>query len=220
MNYEIINSGSDGNCIIVNKVFMLDCGISYSKIKKYLKNIKLIFISHSHTDHLNTATIKQIAYNYPNIKYVVGSKDLLEKMLTVCWIKPSNIFALPSGKWFNLGLLNLKLESIEHDVPNHLCKFQIKDKKGIYIVDAGNVNNVVAKDYDLYLIEANYMDNVLERHKLELDENGEFNHLHRVENVHLSYAQANNFLIENMKKDSVFEYIHRSDYNFIESEMV
>lgn len=48
MNYEIIGSSSRGNCIIVDDILMLDCGVSYSKVKPYLKDIKLIFISHCH----------------------------------------------------------------------------------------------------------------------------------------------------------------------------
>ena len=60
------------------------------------------------------------------------------------------------------------------------------------------------------------MDDILEENKHKLDENNEYDHLYRVENVHLSYAQANEFLINNMKKDSVFEYIHKSKMNFKE----
>lgn len=46
MRYEIINSGSDGNAILINNYFLLDCGVSYKKIRKYLNKLKLIFISH------------------------------------------------------------------------------------------------------------------------------------------------------------------------------
>lgn len=49
MNYEIISTGSKGNCIILNDDFMLDCGVPYKTVKSYLKNIKYIFISHIHT---------------------------------------------------------------------------------------------------------------------------------------------------------------------------
>ena len=49
MDYEIISSNSKGNCIIIEKFMMLDCGVSYKRIKDKLKNIKLIFISHNHT---------------------------------------------------------------------------------------------------------------------------------------------------------------------------
>lgn len=49
MTYEIISSNSKANCIIVENILALDMGISYAKVKEYLKKIKLIFISHSHT---------------------------------------------------------------------------------------------------------------------------------------------------------------------------
>ena len=49
MTYEILSSSSKANCIILENIIALDMGISYSKIKNYLKNIKLIFISHSHS---------------------------------------------------------------------------------------------------------------------------------------------------------------------------
>ena len=114
-------------------------------------------------------------------------------------------------------MINIKLQPIQHDIPNHLCKFKIKDKKGIYIVDCNSVDNINAKNYDLFLIEANYMEEVLEKHKQEIDEKGEYDHLYRVENVHLSFEQANDFLVWNMGTNSVYEYIHKSKYNFIES---
>lgn len=219
MTYEIINSGSDGNCIIVEKFFMLDCGVSYKKIKPYLDKVRIIFISHSHSDHYNKNTLKQIHFNYPNIKFVVGSKDLVKKLNIESEIRPSSIFILPCSKWYNLGALKVKLEGLTHDVPNHLCKFEIRNKKGIYIVDTGNVYNIIAKNYDLYLIESNYMDNILEKNRQYINENELYNHLYRVEEVHLSYKQSMDFLIDNMGENSRYELIHKSKINFNESEM-
>lgn len=46
MRYDIIGSSSKGNAIVVEDILLLDCGVSYSKLKPYLKEIKLIFISH------------------------------------------------------------------------------------------------------------------------------------------------------------------------------
>ena len=218
MNYEILNSGSDGNTIIINDFFMLDCGLSYKKIKDYINKVKVIFISHSHSDHFNSVTIKRIAYDKPTIKFVVGSTDLVDKLVK-CGVRPSNIFALSSNKWFDLGMIKIRLEKLYHDVPNHLCKFEINNKFGIYIVDTNRVDNINAKNYDLFLIEANYMEHVLEQHKQEIDESGEYDHLYRVENTHLSYNQANAFLVENMGSNSTYEYIHRSKMNFLEGEM-
>lgn len=49
MTYEIISSNSKANCIIVKNCLMLDCGVSYKRIKDKLDKIKVIFISHSHS---------------------------------------------------------------------------------------------------------------------------------------------------------------------------
>lgn len=49
MPYEIILSGSQGNCIVLNNNIILDVGVPYKKIEQRLKNIKVIFISHRHT---------------------------------------------------------------------------------------------------------------------------------------------------------------------------
>jgi Cft2 family RNA processing exonuclease len=46
MEYNIIESGSSGNAILVNNMILLDCGVAYSKIKNIIKNVKVIFISH------------------------------------------------------------------------------------------------------------------------------------------------------------------------------
>lgn len=49
MHYEILSSSSKGNSIIIEQFLMLDIGLSYARIKDKIKNVKLIFISHSHS---------------------------------------------------------------------------------------------------------------------------------------------------------------------------
>lgn len=49
MSYEIVKTGSKGNCIVLNNNILLDAGIPFKQLKKYLKDIDLIFISHKHT---------------------------------------------------------------------------------------------------------------------------------------------------------------------------
>lgn len=215
MNYEVIGSSSKGNCIIVEDVLMLDAGLSYSKIKKYLPKVKLIFISHSHQDHLLLTTIKKIAYNFPTIKFLTGSKIVVEK-LYVQGIHPNNIYILKKGKKYDLGLLKVKLEEMYHDTPNYALKWQINDKKGIYVVDTERIDHIKAKDYDLYLIENNYQESLLQEHINNCEDENMLYYLNRVPKTHLSSEQANSFLIENMGDNSFYEYIHQSDYNYKE----
>lgn len=217
MKYEIIGSSSKGNSIIFEDKILLDCGVSYSKLKKFLKNIKLVFISHIHTDHLLPSTIKQIAYNYPNIKFICGSEDIVLKLVN-CNILKKNIYMLKSNKKYDLGICKVKLEELHHDVTNHCLKCELNNKKMIYIVDTSNVNNLKAKNYDLYLIESNYREDLLKKNIEECEEENKLYYLNRVPKTHLSYEQANSFLIENMGENSYYQYVHESNYNFEEVE--
>lgn len=213
MKYNIIGSSSKGNCIIVEDILMLDVGVSYSKIKKYLSKVKLIFESHVHQDHLLPSTIKKIAYNFPTIKFLTGSEVVVEKLVE-CGVNKKNIYILKSGHKYDLGLLKVKLEELYHDTPNYALKCEINNKKMIYIVDTANVDNIEAKNYDLYLIENNYREDILKKHIEECEDENMMYYLSRVSRTHLSDEQCNSFLIENMGTNSVYEYIHQSDYNF------
>lgn len=214
MKYNVISSSSSGNAIIVEDKILLDCGVSYTKLKPYLKNIKLIFISHVHKDHLLPTTIKHIAYNYPTIKFLTGSEEVVKKLVE-CGVNKKSIFILKPRKKYDLGLIKAKLEPLEHDTPNYALMFEYGFKKCAYIVDTASVENIEAKNYDLYLIESNYKRDILEEHLKTCDEEDRI-YLERVPLTHLSYEAANTFLIENMGSNSQFEYIHQSSYNFKE----
>ena len=220
MNYNIIGSSSKGNCIIVEDILILDVGVSYSKIKKYLNKVKLIFISHCHKDHLLPSTIKHISFNFPNIKYVCGSEEVVKKLVE-CNVNKKNIYVLKNGIKYDLGLIKVRLIDLYHDVENYGLKWELNGKKGIYIVDTERIDHIVAQDYDLYLIENNYQEKVLQEHidkAIEENDEDKLFYLQRVPHTHLSNEQANSFLIENMGSNSTYEYIHKSNYNYIEEK--
>ena len=60
MNYNILASGSTGNCTIINDFIAIDMGIPFNQIKPYYKELKIVFITHQHSDHLNKSTVKQL----------------------------------------------------------------------------------------------------------------------------------------------------------------
>lgn len=214
MKYNIIGSSSKGNAIILEDNILLDCGVSYTKLKPYLKDIKLIFISHVHKDHLLPSTIKKIAFNYPTIKFLTGSKQVVSKLVESGVCKKC-IYILPIKKKYDLGLCKVKLEPLEHDTPNFALKCEYKGMKCIYIVDTANVDNIKAENYDLYLIESNYKEDILSEHLLNCEEEDRI-YLDRVPLTHLSYEKCNDFLINNMGADSNYQYIHQSSFNFKE----
>ena len=59
--YNLIASGSSGNCIIYKKHIMVDIGIKKKDkdlIEPYLDDIKVIIITHRHSDHLQLPLMK------------------------------------------------------------------------------------------------------------------------------------------------------------------
>ena len=219
MIFQEIKSGSNGNCYIYNDNLMLDCGISYKQVKPYMKNIKILCLSHIHGDHFNIKTIKSIIANFPLIHIICG--EWLVPNLIENGIPKKNIWVLKTNTKYNLGQYTIELIPTLHDVPN--CAYKIIINKTNYKIfhatDLGNLDNISAKNFNLYNIEANYQQKLLEQHRKEKDENYEFDYTYRVEEKHLSYEQAMNFLVENMGNESEYNLLHKSSYNFNEEDI-
>ena len=207
MNVEIIKTGSKGNCIIVEDKFMLDCGVPYKMVEPYLKSVKLIFISHVHSDHLNKATVKKIAYEHPNIVFLCNG-DVVDKLIRL----GVKLYSPQEGKKYDLGMCTVKLDYLYHDVPNSALHLEYHGKKLFYATDTSQISHVSAKSYDLYLIEANYTtDDDLEGKIIESENKGEFTYLKRVKHTHLSQLQALNWLDENKGENSKYIFIHEHE---------
>ena len=210
MNYKIISSSSKGNCIILENGIMLDIGVQYKTIKNNLADIKAIFISHLHQDHCKNSTIKKIAFEYPNIKFITN--EVNAEHLVKLGVKKQNIFALKREKWYNIGLCNVRLDYLIHDKPNCSLKINQNGYKIIYIVDTSSVEHIEAINYDMAFIEGNYTTDEELIEKIEkAHQEGKYTHYERVLNTHLSQLQALNFIQKNNIKDYVFIHQHKTE---------
>lgn len=116
-NYKILKSGSSGNCILLRDYIALDMGISFNLIKPYIKDLKLVFISHCHKDHLLPSTVRTLAFNKPNLKWCVG-RFLVDTLLKL-GVAAKNIFVLDVGKKYDLGAIEVEPVELHHDVENN-----------------------------------------------------------------------------------------------------
>lgn len=210
MNYNIIATGSSGNCILLNGEIALDMGIPFKQVKPYYKGLKMVFISHIHSDHLRKETIKRLAYERPTLLFCVG-EFLVEPLLSL-GVKPKNIIIVDDKeKIINSKKIYLKVkaEALVHDVPNYAFKITYNDKKVFYATDTAEIKHITARNYDLYLIEGNYtLDDINERIARK-KENNEYIHEFRTIKTHLSVEKASEWLLENMSDNSEFEFIHQ-----------
>ena len=69
MKFNILNSGSDGNGVIIEDIILIDCGVSFKKLEDCYKKIKIVLLTHKHGDHFNKATIKKLSYERPTLRF-------------------------------------------------------------------------------------------------------------------------------------------------------
>ena len=201
MNYKIINSGSDGNCLIIENKIAIDMGVSYKKLSPYVKTLQIVLLTHIHCDHFNKKTIKRLAADRPTLRF--GCCEWLIKDLVGCGVEKKNIDVLTIGKIYDYRIFKVSIDKLYHDVPNCCYKLKLGTIKIIYATDTNRIDHIVAKNYDYYFIEGNY-ENEEELHNRAIDNFYE----NRVKNTHLSKVQATEWLIKNMGDNSKYIFMH------------
>lgn len=204
--YNLVQTGSSGNCLILNKFLVLDLGIPFKKIKPYYKDIKLVFISHTHGDHLNRTCVKTLAKERPTVRFCVGR--WLVPILLECGVEKTNIDIIEAGKVYNYGMCKISPITLYHDIPNLGLRIFIDDEKALYITDTSTVKGIQAKDYQWYFLESNYTEEDLEERIIAKTAAGQYCYELNVAERHLSHEQASQFLLDNMGKNSQYVFLH------------
>jgi len=146
MKYEIISSGSKGNCVIINDV-MIDVGVPFGKIKEHLYDIKYLLLTHIHGDHIKPATLKNIKSLFPRIK-IIGNYEV--HMTVGVDIIVNAGFPVETDDYSFLAF-----ECI-HDVVTYGFVWKFEDNEIIYVTDTSSLINAPKKKYDYLFLESNH----------------------------------------------------------------
>ena len=206
MKYKIIQSGSKGNAIIYQDKVMVDCGVPYADIEEYLKEVKVILLTHEHKDHFNTSTIMKVAIKHPAIIFA-GCEWMIKKLKA---IGPMNCLEVEIKSVTTLHEMTFSPFQLYHDVPNCGWRISVDDKMIFHATDTSTLDGIIAKGYDLYAIEHNYDETIIHQRMEEESEKGLFSHGYGSINSHLSLQQAESFIEQNRKKDSQILKLHQS----------
>lgn len=69
VKYNIISTGSDGNATILEEFVLIDCGVPYKALEPYVPKLKLVLLTHIHSDHFQKRTIKRLAEERANTAF-------------------------------------------------------------------------------------------------------------------------------------------------------
>lgn len=207
MNYNIISTGSQGNAIVLNNIILLDCGVPFRDLKDVCKGLKIVLLTHIHGDHFNKATIRKLAAERPTLRFACCS--WLVPALLQCGVSIHNIDSLEIGRIYDYKTFKVSPVKLYHDVNNAGWRVFQNAEKAIYMTDTVTLEGITAKNYDLYLVEANYITEELEERIRSKEAAGQFVYEYRVKRVHLSKEKCDEWLLENVGESSKAIYIHQ-----------
>lgn len=207
MNYNIISSCSKGNATVIRDIILIDCGVTFKKLEKDYKKLKLVLLTHIHSDHFKKETIRKLADERPTLRFAC-CEWLLEPLLE-CGVKRKNIDVLQIGTKYDYKLFKIVPIKLYHDVPQCGYRVLFDNYKVIYATDTKTLDGISAKNYDLYLIEANYTEEDMRERIRIKQEKYKYAYEFRAKENHLSKEKADEFLLENMGENSKYIYMHQ-----------
>ena len=202
---KVINSGSEGNAVIYNNAIMVDCGVSLKALSEVKRSLKIVLLTHKHSDHLKIRTLQRLQAERPTLRVACGD-FLLEELPCI-----KNIDVLQVGKIYDYGAFKVSPIKLYHDVPNFGWRiFLPNGQKIFHATDTVHLEGITAKGYDLYAIEHNYCEEYIQQAIEEARANGEYTHAYGNINTHLSIQQARAFIEANRKGSSEVLELHKS----------
>ena len=206
MNYKIISSCSTGNATTIKDIILIDCGVTFKRLEKYYKKLKLVLLTHIHSDHFKKETIKRLAQERPTLRFACC--EWLLKPLLECGVSRKNIDILEIGTKYDYKLFKIVPVKLYHDVPQCGYRVLFNDYKVFYATDTRTLEGISAKNYDLYLIDGNYEDEELEERIRRKQQEQQYCYEYRARYTHLSKGQASDFLLRNMGENSEYVFMH------------
>lgn len=209
--YNIISTGSKGNAVVIGGTILVDCGVPFSALKGVYRDIKIVLLTHIHVDHFKHSTIRMLTQKRPTLRFACG-KHLVEDLLE-SGVNPSNIDVLEIGKKYDYGEFKLVPVKLYHNVPNVGYRLFIGQEKVFYATDTSTLAGITAKNYNLYMVEANYEPEKLIEAINEKAQKGEYAYEMNVLRNHLSKPDCDEWLSNNKGKNSKWVYLHQHKYD-------
>ena len=204
--FHIISTGSKGNAVIINEFILVDCGVPYKAIKPFLPKLKLVLLTHIHGDHFRPSTIRSLATERPTLRFGCGSWLVAD--LVAAGVPPGNIDILEADTMYGYGICNIIPVTLVHNVPNCGYKIHFRSGKVFYATDTNNLHGIAARNYDLYMIEANHEEEAILKKIAEKKAAGEYAYeVHAMRN-HLSKEKCDDFIYRNIGPLGEYVYLH------------
>lgn len=206
-----IVTGSDGNLYIINSngvLYLLECGINYNLIIKYLyskyiyiSSFKGCFISHKHIDH--SLAIKEINKYMP----VYSNPQVMDKY------NPNGDILFAKKLYQFNGNLSVMPLNVEHgNAECYAYLFKDNESKILFITDCFKFEDRINTEFDEIFIECNWTENLILKALEETKDTPQYTKFQRQYQTHCSF-EALKLILEkslNLSKCKKITLIHPS----------
>ncbi|MDR2823810.1 MAG: MBL fold metallo-hydrolase [Prevotellaceae bacterium] len=207
--FQSFGSGSSGNCYFVGNHeygILIDAGLSSRATRKYLKNIGLdikniraIFVTHDHTDHVKGVAGLGEHFLIPVFATPETHRGIENNSCIAQTLDRSKCF-LHKGQNVDIEDFKVTAFHISHDATDSVGYFvEFCGKTFTFATDLGEVGSEAAKylqSSDYVILEANYDDEMLRNGKYPIYLQNRI----RAVTGHLSNEQTGIFLSENFSE--------------------
>ena len=212
MTYEVIATGSKGNAVLLDGAYLIDCGVPMSKLTKYIKKLRIVFLTHIHMDHFNASTIRKLHERRPGLRFVC-CRNLLVPLCADAKVNPDNVTVLEPGQTAVFphepgGELRVSPFELIHNVPNVGGIFRNPGGSALYATDTQYIPTE-APGLDLYMVECNYKGDDLERRIERKQATGGFIYEDKVAVSHMSFETVMAWLSANATPHSKVVFLHQ-----------
>lgn len=204
--YEIISTGSQGNAVALDQSILIDCGVPFKALRAHYRGLRLVLLTHIHSDHFNRSTLRTLARERPTLRF--GCGPWLAADLAACGVDKANIDIMKDGMRYDYGSCAVEPVPLIHDVPNCGYKLHFPSCKVFYATDTSSLAHIEAKNYDLYLVEANHLADEIRERIRQKRAAGEYSYEYEAMHNHLSLEKCNDFIYSNIGPGGQYAYLH------------
>lgn len=202
--YNVIASGSKGNAVLYFGSILVDCGVTFSKVRPIMYDLQLVLLTHAHSDHFNYNTVKKLADNRPTLRFGCG-EWMVEHLKGI-----KNVDIYQIGQLYDYGVFQISPVKLYHEIANYGYRIYKDGKRVFHATDTAHLNGIIAKGYDLYAIEHDYNEETIDQDISALREFGEYAYQKEAINNHLSEQQARDFIYRNRSHHSKVLRLHET----------
>lgn len=217
---EILGTGSTGNAVMIDDTIMIDCGLGVNKLLPYLQNVRHLFITHRHSDHLNISVLKNIAKKVSESIIRFGLHVNSDCYNMIERKAPEIAEMIESERLTSHSLLDLKIDGVEykietyplyHDVENQGFVITKNGKTLIHATDTSTMKDAPNRQFDVILVEGNYDESKLIEYLKSDDREVRYRAARNLR--HLSIQAHENFVKSHSHPDTISLMLHES-YDF------